>query len=276
MEDNEEKQPAPIIVVKKKSGHGGHHGGAWKVAYADFVTAMMAFFLVMWIMSQSDAVKKAVQGYFRDPVSFMKKTGRGVLDGGTTPINTRIRKSEEGGKLGQMSIRLSEAGRNIREALDKIPEIAKLKDFIQIEVIPEGLRIELVEVSTNPDSSNFFGLGSAKIKPITQLILKAIAGELGNLPNDIIIEGHTDKTPYSERNQYSNWELSADRANSARRYMENDGLRNGQIVEIRGYADNHLKLPDKPYDPRNRRIAIIVLNEGYQESYRSLADDGMQ
>jgi len=272
MEENEEKQAPPVIIVKKKGGHAGHHGGAWKVAYADFVTAMMAFFLVMWIMSQSDAVKKAVQGYFRDPVSFMKKTGRGTLEGGSSPMNTLIRKSEEGGKLGKTFERLTEAGRKIREALDKIPEIAKLKDFIEIELIPEGLRIELVEVSTNPDSSNFFGLGSASLKSNTQLILKAIASELGKLSNDIIVEGHTDKTPYSEINQYSNWELSADRANSARRHMESVGLRDGQIVEIRGYADKHLKLTESPFDPRNRRIAIIVLNEEYRESYRSLAD----
>lgn len=272
MDENEEKQAPPIIIIRKKGGHGAHHGGAWKVAYADFVTAMMAFFLVMWIMSQSDAVKKAVQGYFRDPVNFMKKTGQGTLDGGVSPMNTQIRKSEEGRKLGKTFERLTEAGRKIREALDKIPEIAKLKDFIEIELIPEGLRIELVEVSTNPDSSNFFGKGSAALKSNTQLILKAIANELGKLPNDIIVEGHTDRTPYSERNQYSNWELSADRANSARRHMESVGLRDGQIVEIRGYADKHLKLNDSPYDPRNRRIAIIVLNEEYRESYRSLAD----
>ncbi|UCD17041.1 MAG: OmpA family protein [Candidatus Zixiibacteriota bacterium] len=270
--EEEEKQAQPVIVVRKKAGHRRHHGGAWKVAYADFVTALMAFFLVMWIVVQSDAVRQAVQGYFQDPVNFMKKAGSGMLKGSSSALKKELRhQAGDPSNIEKNIAALSEAAQKIRNTIDKIPEIGKLKDFIDIELIPEGLRIELAEVSTNPDSANFFSLGSATLKPTSKLILTAISKELRLLPNHVVVEGHTDRKPFSGITNYTNWELSADRANSARRHMELTGLRTTQVVEIRGYADNHLKYPDSPFDPRNRRIAIIVLHEELEQRY-SLAE----
>jgi chemotaxis protein MotB len=272
MSDDEKQRP--IVVVKKKGKHGSHHGGAWKVAYADFVTAMMAFFLVMWLVSQSDAVKKAVEGYFNDPVGFMKNAGKGVMHGGTSPIKDfKDQKQDIAKKIEEEKKKLADAGDKIKETIRESAEIAKLKDFVEVEMTPEGLRIQLIDASDNSDSSIFFSLGSAKLKPKTALLLSAIAGELGKLPNHIMIEGHTDARPMLSDN-YTNWELSADRANSARRQMEISGLRPDQIVEIRGDADVNLRIPSAPEDPRNRRVAIIVLDEEHDPKFKEVEVSG--
>ena len=260
MSEEEFKSEKPIVVIKKKSNHGGHHGGAWKVAYADFVTAMMAFFLVMWLVSQSEEVKQSVEGYFQNPVGFLKSQGKGVLEGETSPIESKPGKSVLSNKLQRERDLLLSAGANIEVAINNIPELTGLKDNIDIEITPEGLRIQLIE-SGKGDGSVFFDLGSARLKDHTSLLLTAIASELGKLPNQIVIEGHTDSKPFSGTYGYSNWELSADRANSARKLMASAGLRAEQVVEIRGNADRLPRYPDNPEDPRNRRVVIIVLNE---------------
>ena len=271
MAKDENKQQQPIIVVKKKGGHGGHHGGAWKVAYADFVTALMAFFLVMWLVTQSDAVKQAVQGYFQDPIGYMKGTGKGIVVGGSTSIRSfKYEKGDLKTRLDMERKKFSHVGNQIRAALENIPEIGGMKDFVEIEVTPEGLRIHLIDASSMADSNSFFDIGSARLKPMASLVLAAIAKELGRLPNHIIIEGHTDAKPYTARREYSNWELSADRANSARRLMEKSGLDKNQITGIRGFADKKLKLPDKPDDPRNRRITIIVQNQEFERHFQDI------
>jgi len=269
-----EKNEQPIIVVKKKAGHGGHHGGAWKVAYADFVTAMMAFFLVMWLVNQSDAVKQAVQGYFQDPVGFMEKYGRSQLEGGETSIqNFKYEKGDIQTRLMREKEKLTEVGEQIRKAIEAVPKIGDMKDQVEIEITPEGLRIHLIDASLVSDSSLFFDLGSARLKPMASLILSAISIELGKLPNHIVIEGHTDSKGFRNRKNYSNWELSADRANSARRLMETSGLKDGQVTDIRGYADNNLRLPDNPEDPRNRRVTIIVRNEEFERHVDNLTGE---
>lgn len=265
---DEDSKNQPIIVVKKKSGHGGHHGGAWKVAYADFVTALMAFFLVMWLVGQSDEVKQSVQSYFQDPIGFMKGKGQGAMKGGGTPA-----KSLQPGRADVTSIlrkereALLDVGHKIRQALENMPELTSLMDFIEIEMTPEGLRIQLIDADED-QSSNFFDLGSAHLKSKTSLLLRAISSELGNLPNFVVVEGHTDSKPFNGRDGYSNWELSADRANSARKLMESSGMRPSQIVEVRGYADRLPRLPKTPTDPRNRRVAIIVLNDDAAKRFR--------
>jgi len=266
MTDEDKKRP--IIVVKKKGAHEGHHGGAWKVAYADFVTAMMAFFLVMWLVSQSDKVKEGVGGYFRDPVGFSDKAGKGVFEGGNSAVKDL--KSELVKRREAEKQVLESTGQKIREAISNSPDMAKLKDFVEIEMTPEGLRIQLIDAATHPDSSNFFDLGSAKLKARTSVLLEEIAADLGALPNHIIVEGHTDSKPYTGRTEYSNWELSADRANSARRLMESSGLRPKQIIEIRGQADSKPKIAENPEDPRNRRVAIIVLNEEHDDRIKDI------
>ncbi len=244
----------PVIIVKKK-GHGGHghHGGAWKVAYADFVTAMMAFFLVMWLVGQSPKVKAAVGGYFRDPGVFETTKGGGVLpgsseglrDSGVTPQPDSVKQAQE---------ILEQAAEHLREALQKVPALKALEDRIEITVTAEGLRIELLENEKN----SFFAVGSAQLLPETVELLGVIANELSPLGNRIALEGHTDSRPYGSRIGYTNWELSSDRANAARRAMESHGLREGQIDAIRGFADTRLRYPDDSLDPRNRRISIVV------------------
>jgi chemotaxis protein MotB len=274
MGNSEENNNPPIIVVKKNKGHGGHHGGAWKVAYADFVTAMMAFFLVMWLVTQSDAVKQAVQGYFQDPIGYMKGTGQSIFDGGSTSIRSfKYEKGDLRSRLNLERNKLTYVGETIRKTLETMPEMDNIKDYIEIEVTPEGLRIQLIDASATSDSAIFFDLGKATLKPMTSLILAAIAAELGQLKNHIVIEGHTDARPFRSRKEYSNWELSADRANSARRLMEKSGLNEGQVLSIRGYADKKLKVSENPQDPQNRRVTIIVLNEEFEKHFQEIARD---
>ena len=243
----------PIIIVKKKvHGKHGHHGGAWKVAYADFVTAMMAFFLVMWIVGQGEEVKAGVAGYFRDPRAF--EGGRGVLPGaesGTTGGGAPMGMTD----LEAAKKALGQAAEEIRRALAALPEFEHLKDQVEITLTDEGLRIELREA---PDDG-FFDSGSAAVKPLTVAMLKVIAAQLGALPNQVAVEGHTDSRPYSANSPvYTNWELSADRANAARRILEASGLRPRQVEAVRGFADTRLRKADDPLDAGNRRISIIV------------------
>jgi chemotaxis protein MotB len=234
----------PIIVIKKKGGHGGHHGGAWKVAYADFVTAMMSLFIVLWLMGSSEKVKRAVAGYFNDP----KGSGSQL---GTTMTGT-------GATVSQVDTKdLEKLKEKLEEEIKARKELEKLSKQIEIKVTPEGLRIELIE----DKNGTFYELGSAKLSQNGQELLSLLATELKTLPNLMLIEGHTDSTPYSEQNAYSNWELSADRANSARRLLQQDGVRPNQVTQVRGYADQMLRMKDNPTDPSNRRISILVKNE---------------
>jgi chemotaxis protein MotB len=240
----------PVIVVKKKAGHAGHHGGAWKVAYADFVTAMMAFFLVMWLVNQSKPVKAAIGGYFRDPAAFEASGGRGVLPGGDTvnPPKPEMATAEQ-----EERKRMEAAVLHIREGLDK-DAFATLRDQVEFTITPEGLRIDLID----KDDSTFFDSGSAALHGETEHILGVIAHELGSLDHQVDLEGHTDSRGYATTDKYSNWELSADRANAARRVMEHGGLRATQVTSVRGLADRQLRFPADPFDARNRRVSILV------------------
>jgi chemotaxis protein MotB len=236
----------PIIVIKKKGGHGGHHGGAWKVAYADFVTAMMALFIVLWLMSQSDPVKKAVAGYFNDPkgtATLLGTTMSGLGDG-PTPAPEQNQKQ------------LQDLKEKLEQEIQARKELEKLKKQIEMTITPEGLRIELLEGK----NGTFYQSGSAKLSPSGQDLLALLATELKTLPNQLQIEGHTDAAKYSNDADYSNWELSADRANSARRLLQQDGVRDDQVTQVRGYADQLLRVKSNPYDPSNRRISILVKN----------------
>ncbi len=259
MESEDQQQ---IIIVKKSGGHEGHHGGAWKVAYADFVTAMMAFFLVMWLVNQDQIIKDNVAGYFNDPVNWGKKAGSSVLPGGASILESQIAPPPKRTDSENSRDNLQKTGGKLLNALEGIPGFETVKDHIKIEMTSEGLRIQLIEASgTMDDSSYFFDLGSSRLSSKGTMILSVIASELGNLHNNIVIEGHTDSRKYSMDKKYSNWELSADRANSARKLMEEKGIKTGQIFEIRGYADNSPMIEDNPLDARNRRIAIVVMTE---------------
>lgn len=269
---DDSKQPV-IIVKSRKKGHEGHHGGAWKVAYADFVTAMMAFFLVMWLVGQSAPVKEAVGGYFRDPVAFGKGeavlSGAGeILKGGQAAARDSVQIAlDELQKQAEAAVRqkLAQAGASIRKQLEASPELAELSGQMEIEMTDEGLRIQMIEPNTG---EAFFQSGSAALGARTTHVLALIAQQLGALPNHIVIEGHTDSTSYGQASRYTNWELSADRANSARASMEQSGLPAGRIREVRGYAANRPRPGLEPADPRNRRISILVLND-FEETVRA-------
>jgi chemotaxis protein MotB len=232
------------IIIKRKAAHHGHHGGAWKVAYADFVTAMMSLFIVLWLMSQSSKVKAAVAGYFNDP--------RGTASLlGTTMNGTGVPTPVPATDLNALKARLEQ---EIKASKD----LQKLSKQIEITVTSEGLRIELIE----DKNGTFYESGSAHLSDNGQQLLALLGRELKTLPNHLLIEGHTDATQYSSGAEYTNWELSADRANAARRLMQADGVRSDQVTQVRGYADQLLRVQSNPYDPSNRRITILVKNDG--------------
>jgi chemotaxis protein MotB len=233
----------PIIVIKRKGGHAGHHGGAWKVAYADFVTAMMALFIVLWLMNSSDKVKKAVAGYFNDP------KGTGSLLG--TTLNGTGTNMQPGSVDNLQKLK-----EKLEQQIQGRKELEQLSKQIEITITPEGLRVELLE----DKNGTFYQSGSAQLSGSGQELLSLLAAELKTLPNSLLIEGHTDATPYSRDANYSNWELSADRANSARRLLQQFGVRSNQVTQVRGYADQLLRVKTNPADPSNRRVSILVKN----------------
>jgi chemotaxis protein MotB len=230
----------PIIIIKKKGGHGGHHGGAWKVAYADFVTAMMALFIVLWLMNSSKQIQEAVGGYFKDPTGTAKKVGSDQVGAAENFVVSKDN--------------MEELKEQLQSAIKEVPKFDKLKNHIDMTVTNEGLRIELSESA----SGTFFDSGSTKISSDGNDLLILLAQELGKLPNKLAMEGHTDSKPYAEGATYGNWELSTDRANAARRLMQQNGIREDQITQVRGFADQRLRRPADPLDPANRRISLIV------------------
>lgn len=244
-------KPQPILVIKKKSGHGGgHHGGAWKVAYADFVTAMMSLFIVLWLMNSSEKIKKAVAGYFNDPKGTASLMGTTMSGNG---VSTEASPADD---------RMKMLKAKLESEIQAKQELQKLSKQIEITITPEGLRIELMEGAR----ATFFESGSAQLSTSGQELVALLAGELKTLPNALLIEGHTDAAPYPSLTGYSNWELSADRANAARRLLQQDGVRGNQVTQVRGYADQMLRVKANPYDPSNRRISILVKNEGGVEA----------
>ncbi|MGH9717896.1 MAG: flagellar motor protein MotB [Candidatus Acidiferrales bacterium] len=234
-------QRHPIVIIKKKGGHGGHHGGAWKVAYADFVTALMALFIVLWLMNTSKAIQNAVAGYFRDPRGVADKAGRSIVANG-------------GGKTILPRENMDSLKKQLQKTISQIPDFDKLKNHILMTVTPEGLRIDLTE----GPRGTFFESGSPELNRDGQDLLSTLAQELGKLPNKISVEGHTDAKPYAKSSNYGNWELSADRANSARRLLQRNGVGEDQITEVRGFADERPLDAKNPFDPSNRRISLVI------------------
>jgi len=228
------------IIIKKKVNHGGHHGGAWKVAYADFVTAMMALFIVLWLLNTNKKIQEAVGGYFRDPSGTSKNLGNGLTAAGQ---GVTISKDD-----------MPKLKEELQNRIKRMNNFDKLQNQIEITVTPDGLRIELLETETG----TFFDSGSSAPNATGKELLSLLAEELGKLPNKISIEGHTDSQPYSRSRDYGNWELSTDRANAARRLMQQGGLHKDQVAQVRGFADQLPRKPDDPSDPSNRRISVIV------------------
>jgi chemotaxis protein MotB len=234
------KAVRPIIVIKKKAGHGGHHGGAWKVAYADFVTAMMSLFIVLWLLNTTPQIKKSIAGYFNDPRSAGKQTGSTSLGAGESVSidKQNVEKLKD----------------EIEKAILKQADLTKLSKQIDITVTGEGLKIDLIEEK----GGTFFQSGSPQLSDNGVALLSLLSAQLKVLPNHLLIEGHTDAQPFAGGGEYSNWELSSDRANAARRLLQQDGIGPDQVSQVRGYADQMLRVPSNPLDPSNRRISLIV------------------
>jgi chemotaxis protein MotB len=290
---------ATIIKTVKKKGHGDAHGGAWKVAYADFVTAMMAFFLLLWLLNAtSKEQKEAIADYFLPSASRENpRSGSNGLLGGATPNTPGARKTilvsspefSPTGVLRQLSDgtdgdqgvgarggmtpdnaekdaektlaeadaqRLEKAEKQLKQAIQDVPDLKDLQRNIIIEPTPEGLRIQIVDQEGGP----MFPSGSTEMTPKVQKLLELVSRVARDLPNKIAITGHTDAVPFQTGGAYSNWELSIDRANSARRRMLAAGVSPTQIETVVGKADQAPAFPDK-LDPRNRRIAIVLVRE---------------
>jgi chemotaxis protein MotB len=234
--------PRPIFIIKrKKAGHGGHHGGAWKVAYADFVTAMMALFIVLWLMSADEKVKQEISAFFNNPTGPGTQTGTAAAGAGNS-----IEMAKED---------MSKLREKMEQALKTMPNFREMKDHVEMTITVDGLRIELLETQ----AGMFFESGRPLPSATGAELLTRLAEELGKLPNNLLIEGHTDSKPFANTDgNYSNWELSTDRANAARRLMEAHGVRPGQVAQVRGFAARQLRHPDDPEHASNRRISVIV------------------
>ncbi len=264
----------PVIVVRRKVHGHGHHGGAWKVAYADFVTAMMAFFLVMWLAAQDSRIRTAVAGYFQEPGLLPHEQSNSILASGQGGIDNSgmptVIPRKPNGMLEAEQKALIAAAEHIKQHMAGLPGASKLQGQIEYIVTAEGLRIELVE----HDGSSFFDSGSSALRRETIQILAVIAEEVGQLSNDIVIEGHTDSRPFVGTQPYGNWQLSSDRANAALRVMLETGLRSGQVKAVRGLADSELRIARDPLDPRNRRVSILVRSQAASEVESSLHAEG--
>lgn len=267
----------PIIIKKKKShGHGGHHGGAWKVAYADFVTAMMAFFMVMWIMGLSDQTRAQIQGYFNDPLGFTKNEPKAKVNI-QPPGNqySRIGQTQTAGPQDSRKEKQeAEVVKNqIEEALkSKDAGLEGLAKDVEVNVTDEGLELQFVE-----KDRAFFEVGSATLLPDAKRLIARIAPVLAHTGRKMMIDGHTDARPYPGSG-YDNWDLSGDRANAMRRALKSGGVSVGQIVTVRANADQKLRMPDAPYDSSNRRVTILLpyesaLSDAAPESLADIKPD---
>jgi chemotaxis protein MotB len=258
------EEPLRIVVRKKRHDHGGH-GGAWKVAFADFMTAMFALFLVLWLVNQSSEVRSSIAGYFANPLGFPGEAGSSLM-----PADGAVASAIRPVLLETFSLRriqLRELEARLRDRMDESPELQSVSGNIEMELVDEGLRIQLLEDS----SGVFFETGRSDPKPEGRQVLQILGTELALLPNIVVIEGHTDARRYAGGNRYTNWELSADRANAARRILTSHGLRDAQIGQIRGLADRQLRDPENPLSPSNRRVTITIQQMGAGQTSDSSA-----
>ena len=275
-----EKTKSTIVIKRiKKAGHG-HHGGAWKIAYADFVTAMMAFFLLMWLLgSTTKGDLKGISDFFASPlqVAMMGGSGAGdatsVIQGGGASLTEQTGQIKRGNNEDEKKKRRQQRQREERAHMEELklkmdgallanPKLAEVRNQIRVEVTPDGLRIQIVDDFNRP----MFLLGSAQVQPYMRDLLQEIGRVLNQVDNKVALSGHTDSALYAKGDRgYSNWELSADRANASRRELIAGGMEPTKIVRVVGLADSNLLVKDDPKNPLNRRISIIVMNKIAEE-----------
>ena len=280
------EQKPPIIVKRIKKVTGGHHGGAWKIAYADFVTAMMAFFLLMWLLgSTAKGDLEGIAEYFKTPLKVAMQGGSGsgdsssVIKGGGTDITRQIGQVKKGEtepekktfnlKAAKAELErvekenLKQLKKNLEKAIDANPTLRQFKRQLLIDITSEGLRIQIVDEQNRP----MFNLASAELQPYTRIILREIGPLLNDVQNRVSLSGHTDATPYANRERgYSNWELSADRANASRRELVAGGMDDAKMLRVVGLASSVPFGSAQPLDPVNRRISIIVMNKRTEDA----------
>jgi chemotaxis protein MotB len=280
------EQKAPIIVKRIKKVTGGHHGGAWKIAYADFVTAMMAFFLLMWLLgSTTKGDLEGIADYFKTPLKVAMQGGSGsgdsssVIKGGGADITrttgqikkgeTEAEKKSYNLKAAQAELERIEASnlkqlkKRLEKAIDANPTLRQFKRQLLIDITSEGLRIQIVDEQNRP----MFNLASAELQPYTKIILREIGPVLNDVTNRVSLSGHTDDKPYANAGRgYSNWELSADRANASRRELIAGGMDEAKMLRVVGLASSVPFNQAAPHDPVNRRISIIVMNKRTEDA----------
>ena len=290
------KKLQPIIVKKiKKSGHG-HHGGAWKIAYADFVTAMMAFFLLMWLLgSTTDGDKKGIADYFQSPLRVSMAGGSGsgdsshLLKGGgqdLTRTTGQVKRGDIEAKRDTVNLqalkqeqvraeiaRLEDLKKKVEQKIAESPKLAPMAEHLQLDMTRDGLRIQIADVHSRP----MFASGSAVVQPYMRELLHEIGKVLAVVPNHLTLEGHTDAQPFSAgERSYSNWELSADRANASRRELVAGGLPDGRVLRVQGLASSTLFNTAEPMSASTRRISIIVMNRDAEDRMFRTAPDVAQ
>ncbi len=250
-----------LIIIKKKKGHGGHHGGAWKVAFADFMTAMMALFLVLWLVTQSSDIKSSIAGYFQDPLGHASEFGNSILAGdGAQAASVRPISDQQIAEFRRDRLLVLQA--RLQDKLGSAPDLGRIAQHVEVEMTSDGLRISLIEDSAGV----FFEVGSAVPKPKVAALFQLFGSELANLPFAVRVEGHTDAQPYASSGGYGNWELSTDRAHAARQLLALGGLGTEQVREVSGHADRDLLDPEHPYHPSNRRVTITLLADPAPEA----------
>jgi chemotaxis protein MotB len=286
MENNQ-----PIIVKRIKKVAGGHHGGAWKIAFADFATAMMAFFLVMWLMTTATPEqKKLISGYFQDPVGFSESASPYVIDLGGTPTPAPDKtlnpepQDEQAAEDAQADVdklqaesiaeevereRLELLLQELQNKVEEDPQLQNFKDQILFEITQDGLRIQIMDAENRP----MFASGSARLQPYFEDILLALSDTIAAVPNKISVSGHTDAQPFAGRSGYGNWELSADRANAARRVLVAGGYDDEHVARVVGFASSALFDRESPLNPVNRRIDIVVLTKKAARAIDSAQSD---
>ncbi|MEW5786856.1 MAG: flagellar motor protein MotB [Pseudomonadota bacterium] len=269
----------PIVIKRIKKGGGGAHGGAWKIAYADFVTAMMAFFLLMWLLGSATKAKmEGIAEYFKTPMKVALSGGSGagdatsIIKGGGQDLTRRAGQVKRGEvessksraeQEKQEATRLENLKAKLEKAIDSNAKMAQFKKQLKLEITTEGLRVQIVDDQNRP----MFDSGGAVMKPYTRDILREIGKTLNEVPNKISLSGHTDAIAYSGGEAgYSNWELSADRANASRRELVAGGLEDGKVLRVVGLGSAIPFNKEDPNAPINRRISIIVMNKKAEEA----------